>query len=230
MALCTDLMGHHLVWEKDHVRLARLPDSAIPENPADFWTALVQKAGGGTQLHDAMYTADRHYKRLATLLQLAEGIGGTCLEGGCGAGFITEQLAYRFEQVDAVDICPDLIDAAPALPNVRYILADMDIWEPVGKYDLVFLSEIVEHLREPGQVIKRLGKHTRYILASAPVTESLNIEGAFDAERYKRETKVGDATGHIWAWDYEGFLSLFNAFDLVSAVRVERYGVVLAKT
>ncbi len=211
------------------MRLERLPDSAIPDNPADFWTTLAHKAGGGAKLHAAMYTAERHYQRLATLLQLADGIGGACLECGCGAGLITQELAKRFDTVDAIDICPDLLDAAPKLPNVRYVLADADTWTPERNYDLIFLSEIIEHLREPGRVIKRLSKHTRYLLASAPVTETLNIAGAFDASRYRRETQVGDATGHIWALDYAGFLSLFDDFDIITAIQVERYGMVLAK-
>ncbi len=225
-------VGHYLVWESSILRLERLPDTAIAD-PAEFWSALARKAGDGQRLHRAMYTADRHYRRLRALVGLAERVkrdnpqAKYCLEAGCGAGLITKYLALIFDHVDAVDACPDMIAAASSFEHVTYAVANLDTWQPEKQYDLVFCSEILEHLRDPHRTLERLV--SSYVVASAPVAETLNVAGAFDAERYRKATQIGDASGHIWAWDYAGFLSLFDGMDIVEAYPIDRYAVVLAK-
>jgi len=123
-----------------------------------------------------------------------------------------------------------MLERAPDLANVTYHLADAESWIPARGicYDLVVLSEVLEHLEDPRATIQRYGAIGRYVLASCPITEPLNPLGAFDPDLIGRETRQGDATGHIWAMDWSGLVSLFDGFCIRRRLRVHHSGIILA--
>lgn len=60
--------------------------------------------------------------------------------------------------------------------------------------ELVAVTEVLEHLRDPHGVVEWIAKNAKYIVASSPVEE---LPG-------------GHVDEHIWSWDYDGYADLIG--------------------
>jgi SAM-dependent methyltransferase len=86
----------------------------------------------------------RHHWR-----QYEPGLGGTCLEIGCGAGRITHALAEDFDRVIALDVSTDMIELAAARVSgdVEFRCVDSTaIPESSDSVDAVFTCHVLQHL------------------------------------------------------------------------------------
>ncbi len=214
------------------MRIESLPPEAIPEDTSLFWTALAEKLGA-KELNLRFYRSNTTRRRVKTMFHLVSKCEPltTCLEIGCGAGLLTAELAGAFERVFAVDSCEELLEAAPALPNVIYSWEDADDLDlPAGAhYRVTFLSEILEHLRYPIDAAQTCAAVSDFIVASSPIGETLS-DKAFDLAAYDETPEHHeDGSGHIWAWDLEGFASLFEGLEILRIGMVARFGIVLVK-
>jgi len=93
------------------------------------------------------------------------GAATTALDLGCGHGIFGEALARRGCEVVFADEANFLL---PSLKNSAFkkINLDQDDLAPLGRYDLVICSNVLEHLRKPNEFIAR-------------VHQTLNPEGYF---------------------------------------------------
>lgn len=69
-------------------------------------------------------------------------VPGTALDAGCGTGTEAVWLASRGWQVTAVDIAPEALARAAQRAvrgerSVQWVEADLTVWEPAGRFDLV---------------------------------------------------------------------------------------------
>lgn len=85
------------------------------------------------------------------------------LELGCGNGGMTMLLAKKARRVTAVDVSTPSIKAVDelGLPNVttrRALVEDLPI---NGGYDIVVLSEVIEHVPEPAKVLQVAFRHLK---------------------------------------------------------------------
>ncbi len=221
------------------MRIESLPPEAIPEDTSLFWTALAEKLGA-KELNLRFYRSNTTRRRIKTMFHLVSKCEPltTCLEIGCGAGLITAELAGAFEGgMLAVDSCGALLAAAPQLPNVHYSRQDVDHWNrdnfnevwDAGDFRVAFLSEILEHVRYPAKIVADCGGVSDYIVASSPIGETLS-DKPFDLAAYDETPEHHeDGSGHIWAWDLEGFASLFEGLEILRIGMVARFGIVLVK-
>lgn len=98
---------------------------------------------------DPWRTASSRYeidKRAATLAALPPRRFARALDVGCSIGLLTQQLAERADEVEALDASPAALEAARErlahLPHVRLHRARVpDDWPP-GRFDLVVVSEV----------------------------------------------------------------------------------------
>lgn len=60
--------------------------------------------------------------------------------------------------------------------------------------DITVITEVLEHLANPHEVVRWIGENTKYIVASSPWWET--------PEQHCEE--------HAWAWDVEGYASLIE--------------------
>jgi hypothetical protein len=143
---------------------------------------------------------------------------------------ITNELARQFGQVDAFDSCAAMISDAPPHRNVFYDVVDADEWVPTGTYDVAFMSEILEHLRDPDWFLQRCSQCCDFLIASAPIDEPLAGTKAFDVEARKEATREtrGDGAGHLWAWDWTGFVGMFAQWPVMFQGMVGQHGIVMA--
>jgi hypothetical protein len=72
-------------------------------------------------------------------------------------------------------------------PGFEYIGKIEDTIEQIPNVDLFILSETLEHLDNPGEVLKQIRNKTKYLLLSTP-------QDNWDDENEE----------HYWAWDKEG--------------------------
>lgn len=84
--------------------------------------------------------------------------GARILDFGCGAGLILEWLAAEgFKNAEGVDLDPGQIQFAQSLGlNVRLVDADISWLGTVEKFDVVMLTDVLEHI-PPGSDLALLG-------------------------------------------------------------------------
>jgi SAM-dependent methyltransferase len=99
----------------------------------------------------------------APLLALAPDGPGRALDCGCGAGANARLLRARGFEVTGITMSEGERERA-ATHCARVLLADLeqDLPEDVGSgYDLVVLSHVLEHLREPARLLEAVGRRLR---------------------------------------------------------------------
>ena len=99
---------------------------------------------------------------LATIDEHGPGPGGRVLDVGCGGGFLLEELARRGYSGVGIDLSPESVDIA------RTRLAEIGAADrldamvgsayepPEGPYDLVTLTDVLEHLEDPRACLRAL--------------------------------------------------------------------------
>jgi 2-polyprenyl-3-methyl-5-hydroxy-6-metoxy-1,4-benzoquinol methylase len=80
---------------------------------------------------------------------------GKALDSGCGRGLFASFLAEQGLVVDATDISPQAVDLTAQRGINAYVL-DLERHTPLGLYDLVFCLEVLQQVRDPESVLKRL--------------------------------------------------------------------------
>ncbi|HLW13484.1 MAG TPA: class I SAM-dependent methyltransferase [Casimicrobiaceae bacterium] len=99
--------------------------------------------------NNAAWHAEVGVVETAVADMLANARPSTVLELACGTGLFTRHLAPRVAAVTAVDASPEVIAinrSRVALPNVRYVQADLFAFEPGTRYDCVFMSFWLSHV------------------------------------------------------------------------------------
>lgn len=97
------------------------------------------------------------YSAHQRLLRYAQG-AGTVLDVGCSAGGLARELVARGAVVDGIEYDPVAATEARAICRTVAVgdLETMAIDFPAGEFDVILLGDIVEHLRDPAQVLARL--------------------------------------------------------------------------
>lgn len=137
---------------------------------------------------------------------------------GCGDGGLLEMLTAELNGdvlTWGYDLAPANVDAAWArrLVNARCIdvVNDPDnvVWG-----DLAIATEMLEHLLDPHEFVRRIARRSRFLVASSPYVETDESHYAF----------------HTWAWDQEGYRELMRqaGFTVVRHETWSIFQVVLA--
>jgi 2-polyprenyl-6-hydroxyphenyl methylase/3-demethylubiquinone-9 3-methyltransferase len=99
--------------------------------------------------------------RLAYVEARMELGGATVLDVGCGGGLLSEALARRGARVTAIDLAPELVKVArlhrlESGVEVDYRLQSVESLaeEMPGAFDAITCMEMLEHVPEPGAIVR----------------------------------------------------------------------------
>lgn len=96
----------------------------------------------------------------------------TVLDVGCGWGEVAFDIAPKARAVVAVDIEEENIKAAAAKynrPNLTYLVADATTYEFSQSFDVIILSNVLEHIEDRIGFLQKLSKIAPLILIRVPM-------------------------------------------------------------
>ncbi len=103
---------------------------------------------------------------------------GSLLDLACGDGSITKYFAGAFEKVVGVDASSvHLAKAKEQNPLVEFHESLIETFEPEGKFDTVTLLNLLEHVDNPVELLKKVGaflKPSGRLLLHVPNAEAIN--------------------------------------------------------
>jgi len=130
--------------------LARSPSTTSPESGAKqdyfdrYWTT-----------RDFLRTDRRTMERAQLIWSRLRRRRGRALDIGCGRGLFASFLTEQGLSVEAVDISPQAVELTSQRGINAYLL-DLEHQDPIGSYDVIFCLEVLQQLRDPESVLKRL--------------------------------------------------------------------------
>ncbi len=141
------------------VRFRRAAPDPVPDHSqgVDYKAVYTERYFDGVDSHfspcghrdEASY-----YERLLEPI-LAERQGGRALDVGCGYGYLTRRLARHFE-VEGMDVSDAAVRHARELsPSISFTVHEIEQPFPMpdGSFDLVTLTDVLEHVVEPQRVL-----------------------------------------------------------------------------
>jgi len=131
---------------------------------ADYWQDLYERADVA-----GIVFQDRQEAALEMVARLDLPLDGPVLEVGCGAGFLTADLARRGFMVTAVDAAPEMlalardrVDSSGVGQAVRLLQADVHALEfPDSGFDLVMALGVIPWLHSPSSALAELSRVLR---------------------------------------------------------------------
>lgn len=132
--------------------------------PVEYQGALTAKAYGG---YDALFEKIK-----------AAGDFKTILDYGCGGGRFTVEAVEKGFDVTGVEYNPDLVsNLGKTFTKAAFLTID-DFYKADKKYDIIFLSNVLEHLTNPKEIMlklkERLNKNGLFVL-EGPVENNFNL-------------------------------------------------------
>lgn len=84
--------------------------------------------------------------------------GKTLLEIGCGDGGMTEYFSQKYENVVAMDVSEISLASLRerGIKNVTIVKGLIETYVPEVKFDCIVMSEVIEHLRDPMDLINQV--------------------------------------------------------------------------
>lgn len=91
----------------------------------------------------------------------------------------------------------------------------VDKWYAVAGADLYMITECLEHLANPHQMVRQIHARNAYIIASSPFTETFQSHDEC----------------HAWAWDPDGYAQLITqaGFRILNHERTGMFQVILGE-
>jgi len=84
-----------------------------------------------------------------------------CIDLGCGPGNSTELVAARFPGAvtEGLDSSPDMLEKArKRLPNLSFVIGDVNSWSDAAGYDLIFANAVLQWLPDHQGLFPRLAR------------------------------------------------------------------------
>ncbi len=216
-------------------RLMRLATALLPPREALAFllqldnTLYKQISKGSARYNGGVHTKHRHTRYHDFFVERIAA-SERVLDIGCGNGALTRDIAERSgASVDGVEIDPSKVEAARRdrpHPRVRYFVGDARTYPYDGRYDVVVMSNVLEHLEDRAAFLRQLRgavRSGRFLIRvplferdwRVPLKRELGVEwrldpthaveyaeGEFDRELSEAGLKLRERKvlwGEIWA-------------------------------
>ena len=108
-------------------------------------------------------------------------VDGSILDYGCGDGHFLKFFQGNGFKCTGAEYAPDLVQTLKEkYSNITFYSLN-DFWqkENVGVYNFIHLGDVLEHLTEPAEMIKKisekLNKHNGYIIVRGPMEDNFSF-------------------------------------------------------
>ena len=202
----------------------RLPPERLHQMyQEEYWASDRAKDFGYTQYLAEGPLMMETYRLRSRLLRRHAPKPGRVLDIGCAAGFFLAVMAEQGWHTTGLEISAPMVRYAREqlrLPDIRQgDLLSVPI-EP-GSYDLVTLWDVVEHLEQPGEHLRRA------VAALAPggllVLETQNVASGF-ARLLGRKWQHYKHEEHLYHFDPRSLARLLDGAGLKQVASTPRYG------
>lgn len=132
------------------------------------------------------------------------------LEIGCGEGYLTKHINDMGIPIEGADISKEIIQHAKKIhPGINFaVLSIYDLTKSHNTYDIIFASEVFEHLDKTNEALRELKKVTnKYIFLSVPNEPLFRLA---NIARFKYISDFGNTPGHINHWSKNSFELYLN--------------------
>lgn len=183
-----------------------------PEHLPDFFT----NSWYDTREHAPHLEQGAHVDRLMGAAEAAAGLIRahdlkSVVDLGCGDGGLLQVLGGMADiPMWGYDLMQTNIEYGRATRGVGIEYLDFVHSHEVVWGDLCVITECLEHLQDPHALVRRIGRHCKYIVASSPAWETPESHDAC----------------HAWAWDLEGYEDLLRqgGFRVTYHIVTDGYG------
>lgn len=142
--------------------------------------------------------------------------GARVVDIGCGNSLLPVKLKEKGVSIEVADISPKVLEGYKA-HGIRGTLLNIESIESIrfdAKYDYIILSEVLEHTRNPEEVLSELKKYTKHFLITVPNSAAyvfrygLLVRGRFFTQW------VYHPSEHLRFWSHIDFLDWLQAMGL----------------
>ena len=153
----------------------------------------------------------------------AQASPASLLDVGCGEGIITAAWAPQVAPGRTVGV--DLDDSllrqeweSRTAPNLEFRTMQAERLEFAdGEFEMVSAIEVLEHVRDPWQVLAEMSRcSSRWLLLSVPREPIWRVT---NMARGAYWSSLGNTPGHLNHWSSRAFVSLLGQYGTVVAVR-----------
>ena len=139
--------------------------------------------------------------------------GSRVLDVGCGNSRLPVELKKKGCTVAVADVSPIVLDAfkQEGIPGFTIDLDSVRNAPDVGSYDYVILSEVLEHTRNPEEILKALTPHTKRFVLTIPNSGFYRFRFQLFFGGHFLKQWVYHPSEHLRFWTHEDFLSWLAA-------------------
>ncbi len=142
--------------------------------------------------------------------------GSKVMDVGCGNSLLPIKLKEKGAQVSVGDVSDVVLGQFESL-GINSIKIDLERMEELKineNFDYIILSEVLEHLKNPEEVIAFLKKHTKHFLITIPNSASYQFRyGLMFRGRFFTQWAYHPSE-HLRYWSHIDFLDWLDAMDL----------------
>jgi methionine biosynthesis protein MetW len=162
------------------------------------------------------FALQKKLREREVLLERLIPAGARVLDIGCGNSRLPVALAGKGCIVTVADISPIVLDAfrEQGIPGFALDLDAIAEAEIPGEYDFIILSEVLEHTRNPEEILKALASHTERFALTVPNSAfyPFRLRLFFGGRFFKQW--VYHPSEHLRFWSHADFLDWLSALGL----------------
>lgn len=196
------------------VPVAHWPSDGEAEDVVERARDLIARIDAGAVGASVAGKPEDYYEHVhGTLLSLIPAGVRRVLDVGCAAGRLGAALKARGStEVIGIEVVPEVAERARARLDQVFVgdAEKLDLPFPAGYFDCIVYGDVLEHLRDPWEVLKR---HLRYLSADGSVVASIPNVNHFSV--------VAALLGGAWPYQPAGILDrthlrFFTLSEIVS--------------
>jgi SAM-dependent methyltransferase len=148
-------------------------------------------------------------RHVETLCRRANVKPKAVVEIGCGDGAVLAELAERGWVVDGYELAENAANAARARNVARKVERFDGEHVPAQQeeYDLAVLSHVLEHVPDPGPLLKEAARVAHHVLVEVPLEDNRSA-------RRPAKRKLSEEAGHLHAFNRADVLRLVSEAGL----------------